>query len=82
MTKSGLSHMIVFLVSLVVGHALVILLKTYLPLAYGFSLRFGQAVALIFKISYNQKIMATFVIATLLSFFLGMLFHKLFKLSR
>lgn len=82
MTKSGISHVLAFLVSLVVGNALLILLKTYLPSGYAFFLRFGQGVALIFKISYGSKIMAAFVLATLLSFFVGMLFYKLFKLGR
>ena len=82
MIKCGISHLVAFVVSLVIGHALLVLLKTYLPLAYAFFLRFGHAVAIIFKISYNQKIMAVFVIATFLSFLLGILFHKLFKLGR
>ena len=82
MTKSGLSHMLAFLVSLVVGNAMLILLKTYLPSGYAFFLRFGKAIALIFKISYDSRTMAAFVIATLLSFFIGILFYKLFKLGR
>ena len=82
MTKSGLSHLLAFLVSLVVGNAMLILLKTYLPSGYAFFLRFGKAIAIIFKISYDPKIMAAFVIATLLSFLMGVLFYKLFKLGR
>jgi hypothetical protein len=82
MTKSGLSHVLAFLVSLVVGNAMLILLRTYLPLGYAFFLRFGQAVALIFRISYDSRTMAAFVLATLLSFFIGILFYKLFKLGR
>jgi hypothetical protein len=82
MTKSGLSHVLAFLVSLVVGNAMLILLRTYLPSGYAFFLRFGQAVALIFRISYDSRTMAAFVLATLLSFFIGILFYKLFKLGR
>ena len=82
MIKSGISHVLAFLVSLVVGNAMLILLKTYLPSGYAFFLRFGQAIALIFKISYDSKIMVAFVLATLLSFFTGILFYKLFKLGR
>ena len=82
MIKSGISHMLAFLVSLVVGNAMLILLKTYFLSAYAFFLRVGQGVALIFKISYDSKIMAAFVLATLLSFFTGILFYKLFKLGR
>jgi hypothetical protein len=82
MTKSGISHVLAFLVSLVVGNAILILLKTYLPSGYAFSLRFGQAIALIFKISYDSRIMAAFIIATLLSFLMGVLFYKLFKLGQ
>jgi len=82
MIKSGISHMLAFLVSLVVGNAMLILLKTYLPSGYAFFLRFGQAIALIFKISYDSKIMVAFELATLLSFFTGILFYKLFKLGR
>jgi hypothetical protein len=74
--------MLTFLVSLIVGHAILLLLKVYIPPAYNFSLRFGQAIALLFKITYDQKIMAAFIIATILSFFMGILFHKLLKLSR
>jgi len=82
MTKSGLSHVLAFLVSLVVGNAMLILLRTYLPSGYVFFLRFGHAIALIFKISYDSRMMAAFVLATLLSFFIGILFYKLFKLGR
>ena len=82
MIKSGISHGLAFLVSLIVGNAMLILLKTCLPTGYAFFLRFGQAVALIFKISYDSRIMAAFVLATLLSFLMGVLFYKLFKLER
>jgi hypothetical protein len=82
MIKSGISHGLAFLVSLVVGNAMLILLKAYLPSGYAFFLRFGQAIALIFKISYDSRTMAAFVLATLLSFFIGILFYKLFKLGR
>jgi hypothetical protein len=82
MIKFGISHGLAFLVSLVVGNAMLILLKTYLPSGYAFFLRFGQAIALIFKISYDSRTMAAFVLATLLSFFIGILFYKLFKLGR
>jgi len=82
MIKSGISHGLAFLVSLIVGNAMLILLKTYLPTGYAFFLRFGQAIALVFKISYDSRTMAAFVLATLLSFFAGMLFYKLFKLGR
>jgi len=82
MTKSGLSHVLAFLVSLVVGNAMLIILRAYLPSGYAFFLRFGQAIALIFKISYDSRMMAAFVLATLLSFFIGILFYKLFKLGR
>ncbi|WAC07391.1 MAG: hypothetical protein OS130_14370 [Thermodesulfobacteriota bacterium] len=82
MIKSGISHALAFLVSLVVGNAMLILLKTYLPSGYAFFLRFGKGIALIFKISYDSRTMAAFVLATLLSFFVGMLFYKLFKLGR
>jgi len=81
MIKSGISHLLSFLVSLIVGHALLLLLGAYIPLLYAFFLRFGQALALIFKITYTQKVMAAFVIATIISFPMGMLFHKLFKLD-
>ena len=82
MTKSGLSHVLALLVSLVVGNAMLIILRAYLPSGYAFFLRFGQAIALIFKISYDSRMMAAFVLATLLSFFIGILFYKLFKLGR
>jgi hypothetical protein len=82
MIKSGISHGLAFLVSLVVGNAMLILLKAYLPSGYAFFLRFGQAIALIFKISYDSRTMAAFVLATLLSFFIGILFYKLIKLGR
>jgi hypothetical protein len=82
MTKSGISHMLSFLISLIVGHAILLLLGAYIPPVYGFFLRFGQAIALLFKITYSQKIMAAFIIATILSFFIGILFHKLLKLGR
>ncbi|MBN2468929.1 MAG: hypothetical protein JXD19_12350 [Deltaproteobacteria bacterium] len=82
MIKSGISHMLCFMVSLIVGNALLLLLEAYFPLMYAFFLRFGQAVALLFKISYSQKIMAAFVMGTILSLPMGMLFHKLFKLGR
>ena len=82
MTKSGLSHVLAFLVSLVVGNAMLIILRAYLPSGYAFFLRFGQVIALIFKISYDSRMMAAFVLATLLSFFIGILFYKLFKLGR
>ena len=82
MTKSGLSHVLAFLVSLVVGNSMLIILSAYLPSGYAFFLRFGQAIALIFKISYDSRMMAAFVLATLLSFFIGILFYKLFKLGR
>jgi hypothetical protein len=74
--------MVSFIISLIVGHAVLILLKVYIPSLYAFFLRFGQAIALVFRISYNQKIMAAFTIATILSFLVGILFHKLFKLGR
>lgn len=83
MVRSGVSHTLSFLTSLIVGNALLVLLKVYIPPAYNFSLRLGHAIALIFKITaYNPKIMASFVIATILSFFIGILFHKLFKFGR
>ena len=81
MYKSGISHMLTFLVSLVVGHAIMVLLRSYVPHIYSFFLRLGQSIAYLFNISYNQKIMGTFIIATLLSFFIGLLFHKLLKTS-
>jgi len=74
--------MVSFIISLIVGHAVLILLKVYIPFLYAFFLRFGQAIALVFRISYHQKIMAAFAIATILSFLFGILFHKLFKLGR
>jgi len=74
--------MLAFLVSLVVGNAMLILLKTFLPSGYGFYLRFGKAIAFIFKISYDSRTMAAFVLATMVSFLVGMLFYKLFKLGR
>ena len=82
MTKTGISHLLSFLASLIVAHAILVLFKAYLPPVYGFFLRFGEAISLIFKITYSPKIMAAFVIAAILSFFFGMLFHKLFKLKR
>jgi hypothetical protein len=81
MIKSGISHTLSFLVSLIVGNAVLVLLRVYLPAGHMFFLRFGQAVALVFKITYRQELMASFVIATILSFFIGALFYKLFKLS-
>ena len=81
MIKSGISHALSFLVSLIVGKALLMLLKFYLPVAYNFFLRFGQGVAIIFKITYRPELMASLVVATILAFFIGALFHKLFKLS-
>ncbi|HPD60732.1 MAG TPA: hypothetical protein PKV48_03100 [Thermodesulfobacteriota bacterium] len=82
MIKSGISHVLAFLVSLVMGNAMLILLKAYLPSGYAFFIRFGQAVALIFKISYDSRTMAAFIIAALLSFFIGIVFYKLLKLGR
>jgi len=82
MIKSGISHMLSFIISLVVAHAILLLFKVYIPATYAFFLRFGQATALIFNISYNQKIMAAFVISTVFSFFVGLLFYKLFKIGR
>ena len=82
MIKSGISHMLSFIISLVVAHAILLLFKVYIPPLYAFSLRFGEATALIFNISYNQKIMAAFVIAAIISFPTGILFHKFFKMGR
>ncbi|MCX8012177.1 MAG: hypothetical protein N3A64_03360 [Desulfobacterota bacterium] len=82
MIKSGISHLLTFLVSLVLGHAVLLLLRSYAPEVYGFFLRFGEAIALIFKISYEKKFMAAFVIASILSFLGGMIFYKLFNLRR
>ena len=81
MIKSGISHMLTFLISLIVGNALLVLLKVHVPPAYSLFLRFGEAIAAIFKITYNQKIMAALVVATVLSLLIGFLFHKLFKLD-
>lgn len=82
MYRSGMSHLLSFLVSLVLAHALLVLLKAYIPPAYGFFLRFGQAIALLFKISYDSRVMAAFILATVLSYLIGMLFHKLFRFGR
>jgi hypothetical protein len=82
MNRSGLSHLLSFLVSLLLAHALLVLLKAYIPPAYAFSLRFGQAIALLFKITYDAKAMAAFVLATMLAYLVGMLFHKLFRFGR
>ena len=82
MIKAGMSHMLSFLVSLIVGHATLLLFEAYIPPISAFFLRFGQAIAFIFKISYDQKTMAAFIIACGLSFFIGILFHKLLKLGR
>jgi len=82
MVRSGISHLFSFLVCLVLGHAILILFRIYVPELYGFFLRFGQAIALIFKISYEKKIMAAFVLGALLSFLNGMIFYKLFRFRR
>ena len=82
MTKSGISHVLTFLTSLIVGHAVLLLLEAYVPPVYGFCLRFGEAIAMIFKITYNSRIMAALTLAAILSYFVGILLHKLLKVSR
>lgn len=82
MHRSGTSHLLSFLVSLVFAHALLVLINVYIPPAYAFLLRFGHAVALLFKINYDAKVMAAFILATALSYLVGMLFHKLFRFGR
>jgi len=82
MTKSGISHVLTFLTSLVIGHALLLLLQVYASPIYGFFLRFGEAIAMIFKITYPSRIMAAFTLATVLSYFIGILLHKLLKVVR
>jgi len=82
MAKSGISHVLTFLISLVIGHAVLLLLEAYVPPVYGFCLRFGEAVAMIFRITYNSRIMAALTVATILSYFIGILLHKLLKVTR
>ena len=82
MTKSGISHVLTFLVSLVTGHAVLVVLEAYVPPVYSFLLRFGGAIAMVFKITYSSRIMAALTVATILSFFVGILLHKFLKVVR
>jgi uncharacterized membrane protein len=82
MAKSGIAHVLTFLISLVTGHAVLLLLQAYVPPLYGFCLRFGKAIAMVFKITYDSRIMAALMVATILSYFIGILLHKLLKVTR
>lgn len=82
MTKSGISHVLTFLTSLIIGHAVLLLFQVYVPPVYGFCLRFGEAIAMIFKITYTSRIIAALSLATILSYVIGILLHKLLKVVR
>jgi hypothetical protein len=82
MFKSGIAYMLCFLVSLIVGHALIILLCAYAPPVCTFFVAVGEAIDNIFGVAYSHREIAAFTLATIVAFPLGILFHLFLKVGR
>ncbi len=82
MYKSGLAYVLCFLLSLIVGHAIIIVLSAYAPPAYAFFVTVGEIIDNVFSINYSHREIAAFVVATIVSFPVGILFHLFLKVER
>ena len=82
MLRTGTAYMFCFIVSLIVGHAVMILLSAFAEPAYGFLVAAGEAIDNIFHIAYTNKEIAAFALSTLIAFPLGILFQVLFNAKR
>ena len=82
MLKAGLAYSICFLASLVVGHALIILLSAYAPPVFKGLVTVGRVIDDIFGIAYTHKEIAAFMLGTLAAFPLGILFHMFLKVEK
>ena len=82
MFKAGLAYSLCFLVSLVVGHALMILFSAYAPPVFKGLVAVGKVIDDIFGIAYTRKEIAAFVLGTLAAFPLGILFHMFIKVEK
>ena len=81
MLKAGLAYSLCFLVSLVVGHALMILFSAYAPPLFNGIVTAGGVVDDIFGIAYTHKEIAAFMLGTIVAFPLGILFHMFLKVE-
>lgn len=82
MLKAGLAYSLCFLASLVVGHAITILLASYAPPVFKFFVTTGGVIDNVFGIAYTHREIAVFILATLVAFPLGILFHMFLKVER
>jgi len=82
MFKSGIAYVLCFVVSLVVGHALIILFSAYVPTAFKVFVTLGEIFDNIFGMAYTHKEIAAFILGAILSFPFGILFHVFLKVGR
>lgn len=82
MLKAGFAYMLCFALSLIVGHALLILLSAYAPPGYFFFIKMGSAIDRALSIGYTPRQIAAFTLATLTAFPFGILFSVLLKVRR
>ncbi|HOC39499.1 MAG TPA: hypothetical protein PKJ77_09500 [Thermodesulfobacteriota bacterium] len=81
MARSGFSHMLCFLISLVVGHALMIVLAAHAQPVYRIMVALGEVTDDIFSITYTHREIGAFILATLCAFLIGSLFSVLFRMT-
>ena len=81
MFHAGASHLLCFIVSLIVGHALTVLLSAYVGPAFMMFIKIARWIDSLLGIGYSHKEIAAFILATILAFPLGILFNNLFKVT-